>query len=80
MQLLEVCSDKLLSGSCLALFMAWYSLIFPKLPPPRSVRLRYARAAGDVPGLGAEFCVLADRDFMLASALWGLCHCLDRAG
>ena len=68
MQLLEVCSDKLLSAAAW-LFIAWYLVDFPQAAVAYERAVAYARAASAVPERGGNFCVFADRDFLLASAL-----------
>ena len=71
MQLLEVCSDKLLQA--VAWFcLRWMLLMLPKLPLSWSSAIALARAASEAPGLGAEFGAMTDRDFVLAVEL-GLC-------
>ena len=66
--LVDVCSDKLLQAA------AWYWLAWTATDVAQTVVLierciTLVHAAGDAPGLGADFGAMTDRTFLLASAL-----------
>ena len=68
MELLEDCADKLLQ-SAVWYFIACNTAIFPRQSAAWERSIAFARAAGEAPGLGPEFCLLTDRDFVLGIAL-----------
>ncbi len=67
-ELLEVCSDKLLHA------VAWYFTAFNCSDLSQATdawkrSITHARAAYEAPGLGPEFGIVADRDFVLSMSL-----------
>jgi len=67
--LLEVCSDQILHSSFWH-FTAVYSADLSEAAAAWERGIICARAAREAPGLGPEFGVIADRDFILGSNLW----------
>jgi hypothetical protein len=68
-QLMDVCSDKLLQAVGF-FFVANYAADFTQAAVALERGIALARAAGDAPGLGPEFCWFTDRDFWLTALLW----------
>ena len=79
MRLVEACPQKLLQAT------AWFwfairSADFPQAATAWERAIALARAAEDEPALGAEFCLVADRDFVLVSCLWDYASALIERG
>jgi len=79
MQLQKDCSNKLLQATAW-FFFAVYSDDFPQAIPAWEQSIALARAAGEELALGAEFCLLADYDFVLVSCLWDYASVLIERG
>ncbi|MCB0184522.1 MAG: hypothetical protein KDE31_09660, partial [Caldilineaceae bacterium] len=79
MQLLEMCSNKLLQA------VAWFWLAFSSTDFAQAATaweqaIESARSAAVAPKLGAEFCLLADYDFVLVTCLWDYAIALIERG
>jgi predicted ATPase/DNA-binding SARP family transcriptional activator len=79
MQLLEVCPDKLLRSSIWH-FIAAYSSDFSQAAAAWEQSIALGRAASEDPGLGAEFCLWTDREFVLGYQLLAYASCLIEQG
>jgi tetratricopeptide (TPR) repeat protein len=79
MQLLDLCSDNLLRAAGWH-FIAVYTSDFSQAAAAWEQSIMLARLAHEVPGLGAEFCLFTDRDFILVSGLWGYAEFLITRG
>jgi predicted ATPase/DNA-binding SARP family transcriptional activator len=75
MQLLEVCPHKLLHASVWH-FKAVYATDFSQTVAGLERALAFVRASKDEPGLGIEFCLWTDYDFMLGTQLSAYAICL----
>jgi len=79
MGLLEGCTDKLLQATGWSWLAGAISDVDQAIAA-REQGIAAARAASEMPGLGAEFGALADRDFVLAAHLWGYAAFLIEQG
>ena len=77
--LLEVCSDKLLQASAWY-FVAVFSADLADSAGAFERSIACARAARDRPGLGPQFGILSDRDFVLGDSLWAYADRLIEQG
>ncbi len=68
MQLLALCSDKLLHAAVWH-FFAVFSTDFRQAATAFERSIALARAASEAPGLGPEFGIVTDRDFVLGNAI-----------
>jgi predicted ATPase len=75
MQLLELCPNKIFHA-CVWHFNAWYAADSSQTVASLERALALVRAAKDEPGLGAEFCLWTDYDFMLGTQLSAYAICL----
>lgn len=69
MQLMENGANELLHAHVWH-FIAVYSADFSQAAAAWERSIAFARAAGEAPGLGAEFCLFTDCDFILITALY----------
>jgi predicted ATPase/DNA-binding SARP family transcriptional activator len=79
MHLLEVCPDKLLRSSVWH-FIAAYASDFSQAAAAWERSIALGRAASEDPGLGAEFCLWTDREFVLGYQLLAYAACLMAQG
>ena len=78
-QLLESGASKLLHAPAWY-FIAFQSQDFHKAAESFEHSIAAARAAGEAPALGPEFCLFTDLDFMLVTTLWGYATFLIERG
>lgn len=78
-QLLEVCSNKCLQATAW-FWLAVYSDDFIQAETAWEQAIASARAGSENPGLGTEFCLLANRDFALTASLWEYAGALIKRG
>ncbi len=79
LQLLESGASKLLHGPAWY-FIAFQSQDFHEAAEAFERSIAAARAAGEAPALGPEFCLFNDRDFVLVTNLWGYATFLIERG
>ena len=79
MALLADCSDALLQSAALS-FLGGNSSDFSEMSATMERAIALARVAREVPGLGPEFCLLTDCDFMLGMELFRYADCLAAQG
>ena len=79
MQLLDSCSDKLLQAAVWH-FSALFSADFRQAATALERSIALARTASESPGLGPEFGLVTDRDFVLGNALWAYAERLIEQG
>jgi predicted ATPase/transcriptional regulator with XRE-family HTH domain len=79
MSLLTNCSDNLLQSAAWG-FMASNSVDFSQMAGNMERAIRFARAARESPGLGPEFCLLTDCDWVLGTELAGYADRLAEHG
>jgi len=77
--LLKDCSDNLLQSAVWSI-MAWNATDFSQLSACMERAIAFARAAKESPGLGPEFCLLTDCDWVLGTELWGYAYNLAEQG
>lgn len=77
--LLENCSDNLLQSAAWSI-MSWDATDFPQLSAYMERAIAFARAARESPGLGPEFCLLTDCNWVLGTELWGYAYRLAEQG
>jgi tetratricopeptide (TPR) repeat protein len=78
-QLLDLCSDKLLHAAAWH-FSAAFSADFHQSATASERSIALARAASEAPGLGPEFGLVTDRDFVLGNAIWAYAERLVEYG
>ncbi len=77
--LLKDCADNLLQSAAWSI-MSWNVPDFSQLSAYLERAIAFARAARESPGLGPEFCLLTDCDWVLGTELWGYAYHLAEQG
>lgn len=79
MALLKDCADNLLQSAAWSI-MSWNATDFSQLSAYMERAIAFARAARESPGLGPEFCLLTDCDWVLGTELEGYAYRLAERG
>ena len=79
MALLKDCSDNLLQSAVWSI-LSWNVADFSQRSAYMERAIALARAAKQSPGLGPEFCLLTDCDWVLGTELWGYAYRLAERG